>query len=260
MRAIFKEQRLILVPETEAEASDLAIWKEAHASQHFVVRQTTGKGVMLLLDEGALTIAGPTQPRPPIPTPDTAPAIPGEPSEGPPTVPADNRVLFYKRDRAAFGFCSNFHPAPIVLDGENWPTTEHYYQFQKSFDRRYRQAIRSATTPGQAKRLAAPPDATGHTGSDSWFRKNGAMPRPDWNEAKLEIMRRAIRAKFTQNAELARMLLSTGTAELVEDSKSDSFWGAGADGSGENWLGRLLMELRDELRTSPLRNDVKEKS
>jgi ribA/ribD-fused uncharacterized protein len=64
---------------------------------------------------------------------------------------------------------------------------------------------------------------------------------------KVEVMRRAIRAKFRQHAELAAALLATGTAELVEDSSSDRFWGSGADGKGINWLGRLLVEVRGEL-------------
>lgn len=42
-------------------------------------------------------------------------------------IPADNRILYFGRDRAVFGFLSHFHSAPVVLDGEVWPTVEHYY-------------------------------------------------------------------------------------------------------------------------------------
>jgi hypothetical protein len=62
-------------------------------------------------------------------------------------IPADNRILYFARDRGMFGFLSHFHPAPILLDGEVWPTVEHYYQAQKLFDPAYRQAIRDAATP-----------------------------------------------------------------------------------------------------------------
>jgi predicted NAD-dependent protein-ADP-ribosyltransferase YbiA (DUF1768 family) len=65
--------------------------------------------------------------------------------------PSDNRILYFARDRGMFGFLSHFHPAPILLDGEVWPTVEHYYQAQKSFDPAYRQAIRDAGTPGRVK-------------------------------------------------------------------------------------------------------------
>ena len=60
---------------------------------------------------------------------------------------------------AQFGFLSHFHPSPIVLDGERWPTVEHFYQAQKSPDPDYRAAIREAIHPGRAKSLAAQPMA-----------------------------------------------------------------------------------------------------
>ena len=163
-------------------------------------------------------------------------------------IPLDNRILYYGRDREIFGFLSHFHPAEIRLDGETWPTAEHYYQAQKSDDPRYREAIRSAKGPGRVKRLAAQPTAPGKQKRQSWFRKNGALPRPDWHEVKLEIMRAADWAKFSQNPDLARLLLNTGDAELIEDSPSEPFWGTGPDGAGLNWAGKVLMEVRERLR------------
>lgn len=43
-----------------------------------------------------------------------------------------------------FGEFSNFAPYPIALDGERWPTSEHYFQAQKFEDDAYRQKIRKA--------------------------------------------------------------------------------------------------------------------
>jgi N-glycosidase YbiA len=163
-------------------------------------------------------------------------------------IPSDGRILYFGRDRAAFGFLSHFHPAPIALDGETWPTVEHFYQAQKSDDPGYRTAIRNAVSPGMAKRLAAPPDAPRRVSQQSWFRKHGTLPRADWADVKLDIMRRADGAKFSQNPPLAALLLATGTAELIEDSPFEPFWGSGKDGSGENWAGRVLMEVRERLR------------
>lgn len=171
----------------------------------------------------------------------------GAGAEVPPAIPADGRILFHTRDRASFGFLSNFHPAPIHLDGEEWATSEHYYQAQKSADPEYRRRVREARTPGKAKRLGVDPELPRRFSHSSWFRKNGTAFRPDWNESKVEVMRRVVRAKFGQNAELRERLLATGEAELVEDSGKDSFWGTGRDGSGTNWLGRVLMEVRAEL-------------
>lgn len=163
-------------------------------------------------------------------------------------IPPDNRVLYFGRDRAGFRFLSHFHSAPILLDGESWPTVEHYYQAQKSHQPEYKAAIRAASRAGLAKRLAAPPGAPRRISKDSWFRKNGMLPRPDWHEVKLDIMRRADEAKFEQNSQMAVLLLGTGNAELIEDSPDEPFWGIGPDGLGLNWAGRVLMEVRDRLR------------
>ncbi len=163
-------------------------------------------------------------------------------------VPPDNRILYFGRDRDQFRFLSHFHPSPIVIAGEAWLTVEHYYQAQKSADPAYKAAIRATINPGMAKRIAAPPSAPRRISQQSWFRKHGKQPRPDWHDVKLAIMRRADHAKFAQNLELAERLLATGDAELVEDSPGEPFWGTGQDGTGLNWAGRVLMEVRSLLR------------
>src|ERR1700734_1900470 len=94
-------------------------------------------------------------------------------------IPADGRIRYFSRDREAFGFLSHFHPSPIDLDGEIWATVEHFYQSQKSDHPGYRAAIRTAETPGLAKRLAAQPMASKKASQKSWFRKNGVVPRAD---------------------------------------------------------------------------------
>lgn len=165
-----------------------------------------------------------------------------------PPIPADGRILYYGRDRADFGFLSHFHPAVLELDGESWPSAEHFYQAQKSTNRDYRHAIRTAVSPGQAKRLAAPPVGPERLTKQSWFRKHAATPRADWNAVKLDVMRRVDLAKFTQHPELAARLLATGEAELIEDSPTEPFWGIGPDGTGTNWSGRVLAEVRSRIR------------
>jgi len=57
-----------------------------------------------------------------------------------------------------------------------------------------------------------------------------------------------VRARFSQHEDLKRLLLDTGDAKLVEHTTNDDYWGDGGDGSGKNMLGRLLMEVREELR------------
>lgn len=149
----------------------------------------------------------------------------------------DNRILFYNRDREQYGFLSNFHPSPFVLDGQQWPDVEHYYVAMKSTDPQYQQQVLSLPTPGKAKRFGSPEKMV----------KAGFALRPDWEQVKLQLMFRAVMAKFAQNAQLAQALKATGNAELIEDSLTDLFWGSGADGSGKNWLGQMLMQVRSKL-------------
>lgn len=72
--------------------------------------------------------------------------------------------------------------------------------------------------------------------------------RPDWEAVKEDIMREAVTAKFTQHADLRRLLLETGDAELVEHTENDRYWADGGDGSGLNRLGAILMEVREKLK------------
>ena len=57
----------------------------------------------------------------------------------------------------------------------------------------------------------------------------------------------ALRAKFSQHHQLRTLLLGTGCAQLIEHTRNDSYWGDGGDGSGQNMLGKLLMQVRGEL-------------
>jgi ribA/ribD-fused uncharacterized protein len=54
--------------------------------------------------------------------------------------------------------------------------------------------------------------------------------------------------KLSQHEYVQRKLLQTGSAEIVEDSPYDSFWGVGDTWQGRNELGRLWMRLRKELK------------
>ena len=67
-------------------------------------------------------------------------------------------------------------------------------------------------------------------------------------------MERVLRAKFCATPVAQSLLLSTGQKRLVEDSPVDNVWGSGRNNDGQNLLGKALMKLRDELRTSILKD------
>ena len=72
--------------------------------------------------------------------------------------------------------------------------------------------------------------------------------RKDWESAKDDIMRRAVLKKFETHADIREILLGTGDEPIVENAPGDFYWGCGADGSGKNMLGRILVEVRAILR------------
>ena len=141
-------------------------------------------------------------------------------------------IRFY-RPSEDYGEFSNFSHHRIHLDGKTWPTSEHYFQAQKFHDAAYRERIRSARSPMDAANLG---------------RDRRQKLRPDWESVKVDVMRDAVRAKFSQHAELTALLLATGDAKLVEHTANDAYWGDGGDGRGRNMLGQILMQVREMLR------------
>lgn len=75
---------------------------------------------------------------------------------------------------------------------------------------------------------------------------------PDWEEVKDEVMLQALRMKFSQNPDIAKELMATGDAILIEHTRNDAYWSDGGDGSGKNKLGLLLMQVREELKNANL--------
>ncbi len=140
-------------------------------------------------------------------------------------------IQFY-RTRDPYGFLSNYAETPIELDGLLWPSVEHYYQAQKfPHDAALREQIRACADAFEAKQLA-------------W---QHAAIRADWESVRDDVMRTALRAKFSQNMHLGMALLATGETKLIEHTKRDSYWGDGGDGSGVNRMGELLASIRAEL-------------
>ncbi len=78
--------------------------------------------------------------------------------------------------------------------------------------------------------------------------------RQDWEQVKDDIMRKAVLRKFTTHADIREILLSTSNETIVENSPIDFYWGCGADGSGKNMLGIILMEVREILRSTPMQS------
>lgn len=130
-------------------------------------------------------------------------------------------------------FLSNFYPCEILWEGKVWKTAEHIYQAMRTDHPLHREEILRAPTPGKAKRLG-----------------RQAPQREDWEEVKDEVMSEIVLQKFKQHKDLRKKLLATGDAELIEENWwGDTYWGV-HKGEGDNRLGKILMNTREEIRNA----------
>ncbi|MEW8092986.1 MAG: NADAR family protein [Candidatus Thiodiazotropha endolucinida] len=128
---------------------------------------------------------------------------------------------------------SSYSKHGFELDGDVWPSVEHYYQGMKFKPGELRNAIRDADHPAKAKKLAA---------------KNKKSVRNDWEKTKETIMTRGIYIKCRSHPEAAEALLATNEQKIIENSQFDYYWGCGRDGRGHNTFGKILMAVREKLR------------
>jgi len=141
-------------------------------------------------------------------------------------------TIYFYSTREQYGCFSNFSPHGFQLDSLWWTTSEHYFQAQKFVDTPYVEEIRAIKTPKEAA-------ARG---------RSRTLPlRLDWEQVKDDIMRQAVLQKFKTHTDICETLLSTGDELIVENAPGDYYWGCGADGSGKNKLGLILMEVREIL-------------
>ena len=132
----------------------------------------------------------------------------------------------------SYAVLSNYYEAPIVWEGLQYRNVEAAFQAQKMLD------------PEERKRFQK------ISGLKARSRGLHCMPRPNWENMRINVMLELVRAKFEQNPELIPYLLETGdTAILALNRWNDTFWGVSTrTGKGANHLGEILMKVRQELR------------
>ena len=133
--------------------------------------------------------------------------------------------------RGDYGFLSNMHSVPVKWDGRIYQNSEAAFQSAKSMEPEERNtfcSLNGVTAKRQGKKV---------------------LLRKDWEDVKDGIMEEVVRAKFTQNPELAKKLVATGDAQLMEGNNwHDTYWGVDSRTlEGENHLGVILMKIRAEL-------------
>lgn len=149
-------------------------------------------------------------------------------------------VVFLKTDEPFGGLSNMAGGYPIHVNGVRILTSEALYQacrFPHLPD--VQKLIIGQISPMTAKMRSKP------------YRKDS---RPDWDQVRVRIMRWSLRMKLANNWNtFSALLLKTDERPIVEESRKDDFWGAKVvdDGDtlvGMNVLGRLLMELREQVK------------
>ncbi|MGP2494284.1 NADAR family protein [Mesorhizobium sp. PUT5] len=146
-------------------------------------------------------------------------------------------IRFYRASEKPYGAFSNLYRREIEFEGERFATSEHAYQAGKARKPEVKAWLMAAPSPALLAMAAH--------GLYYWD------VSPGWSRTKFDRMRGVLYAKFTQHEDLREMLLSTGSARLIEtatvDNEVNRLWGE-VNGQGRNMLGELLMELRTKLQ------------
>ena len=155
-------------------------------------------------------------------------------------------IFFYSPDEEN-GYLSNWYNSNFTYAHVDYFCAEQYMMAQKARafnDHENYEKIMASKDPAAVKRYGR-------------LVKN--YDSETWDKIRFQIMRRGIRAKFQQNPELLKKLLDTGLSVLVEASPRDDVWGVKMSTknqnitkihkwNGRNLLGRVLMQVRSDLR------------
>ena len=154
-----------------------------------------------------------------------------------------------------YGEFSNFYISPFKVGYETYKSVEHAFQSEKFADDIYKRIIIDVKTPAMAAFLGRQRINRRFNWQSKLsdiieeYKQQGVILREDWEDSKVEVMMKFLRAKFIQNQECRELLLSTGNRNLVEYTTCDKFWGNGGEkNNGKNMLGICLMNIRNELR------------
>jgi len=134
--------------------------------------------------------------------------------------------------RGKYYFLSNFYEVPVIYENITYQNNEAAFQSAKVTDHNQRLSF-SHLNPSQAK-----------------SKGRHVQLRHDWDFIKEEIMYEICKAKFIQNDDLRLKLIATGDEHLEEGNTwGDKIWGT-VNSKGQNKLGKILMRVRDELKSN----------
>ena len=165
---------------------------------------------------------------------------------------AEHNEKFFENDTGVYFkslYPSQWYIIPFTIEGINYNCCEQYMMSEKAKffnDMETNDLIMNALEPKDQKKLG---------------REVKNFNEVEWNNVADEIVFKANLAKFSQNPDLKKKLLETGTKIFVECSPYDKIWGNGLNITdtlnthpdnwlGTNRLGNAIMRVREVLNTN----------
>lgn len=157
------------------------------------------------------------------------------------------KMICFHNPEEPNGYLSNWYLCDFVIDGMKYTSAEQYMMYQKAVlfgDLVIAQKIMSTNHTGEIK---------------AYGRSVFPYDEKEWDRNRYRLVYKGVFEKFRQNEQLAELLLETGDAILAECAVRDTVWGIGlsmkdgrrmdmSEWKGRNLLGKILMQVREELR------------
>jgi len=164
-------------------------------------------------------------------------------------VEKDEVILFHAagEDKGPYRTFSNMAEYPVQIEDKRYPTVEHYFQAMKAQEFNDKDMLQKIMETPSAKAVKA------------LGKKVKNFVKEKWDSERLDIMKRAVRAKFVQHPELQKQLVETQNKPIGDADARDLYWGIGTSENtdksrnpekwkGQNQLGKIMMSLRDEFK------------
>ncbi|EFC47933.1 hypothetical protein NAEGRDRAFT_31151 [Naegleria gruberi] len=161
-----------------------------------------------------------------------------------------SKFFFFWNEETCF---SQWVKAPMKVNDQTFSNCEQFMMYQKALlfnDQEIAKRILQSTNPKNTKALG---------------RKVSNFNEKIWEDNKVRIVYEGNYAKFAQNDDLRKDLLSRPDVEYVEASPYDKIWGIGLEEKdprakqrnewqGQNLLGRIITQVRDDLMMAEMNN------
>lgn len=156
------------------------------------------------------------------------------------------KVVCFHNPNEENGYLSNWYPSKFLVNDIIFSSMEQYMMYQKAMlfqDKERASQILQTQDVAKIKALG---------------RSVSGYEEHYWNGMRQIVVYNGLVAKFSQNEDLRKKLLSTGQALLAECAVKDKIWGIGLSmkdndrfdktkWQGQNLLGYTLMLVREQL-------------